>query len=118
MPLVAATHPPGVQHPLPVGGASVSKSMDSPEPVWESAGHLGPPTSSFLRRSLSLSLQHSEACPRGHNRTGRDRQRQGNLSPWWTYPCCFQSGEGAFWGELTWTGEGGRQCAWSFSAAL
>lgn len=62
MPLVAATHPPGVQHPLPVGGASVSKPKDSPEPVWESARHLGPPTSSCLRRSLGLSLWHSEAA--------------------------------------------------------
>lgn len=108
---VAATHPPGVQRPLPAGGASVSRSKDSPELVWESARHLGPPTtptSSFLWRSLGLSLGHSEACPRGHNRTGLDRQRQSDVSPWWTYPCCFQSGEGAFWGQLTWAGEGGR----------
>lgn len=46
---VAATHPPGVQRPLPAGGASVSRSKDSPELVWESARHLGPPTTPHLQ---------------------------------------------------------------------
>lgn len=75
----------------------MSMSKGSHELVWGLLDTLGPPipppTSSFLREGRTFPPLSLKVFLRGCSKTGLDREREGDISPWWASPRCFQVGK-------------------------
>lgn len=110
-------HPPGVQHPC----QRVGHLYPGPRILLSCLGVCWtswPPTPPHLQLPMEKPGPRGTVRPALGATTGLGLIGRGKVTshPGGPIPCCFQSGEGAFWGQLTWAG-GGRW-RWSFSCSL